>query len=560
MRSLADKFRETLLNNYDQAQRDIGLEAPDFLHALDVHGALDAARQTVRGLGAGVDVRRALRQGKRLELSVEASMLRPEFAPLFTQAELAAARDALFQYGYRAPWDTSAHAARTPARTQLGGEPVAAEIPPVPRSALVMALEVFDREQRKAPEWRDWEGRSTLRKALRHDGRLYPIKEILRMATGAGEDTRDEDAVDYVRKRGFDIVPMAQRGPAPEPPEREPPLPAPEPEPPAESVTVREERPAEPTVPVTATSAAAIEPQAALPDAERQDLVAALEIFDDDERLLPEWLDWESSSAEAAALVYEGRRYPAVEIIRLATGTQEPLSAEQVEDYLRRHGFDIAGPRAAAAPPAPTVEPVAAPRTPRIARDIAATVKAYAALAQSDLREHIDWLRGGLGLDELLDESALLDAASRETLALARLLWADLEDRRAADFGAPALLLVDVLERAASEALRDTAQLPRALDGTLEGLVAHRAAAESALAGCGWQAHGARGQQYTPAQWLDALPIVTAIRARAAAGEPLSPAAFQELLDVLCGSPLCGPGALNGLLSACSARNSKAER
>lgn len=555
MRSLADKFRETLLNNYDLAQRDIGLEAPDFLHALDVHGAVDAARQTVRGLGAGVDVRRALRDRKRLDLSVEASMLRPEYAPLFTPAEMAAARDALFQYGYRAPWDASAHTARAPARAQPRAEP-AVEIPPVPRSALVMAMEVFDREQRKAPEWQDWERRSALRKALRHDGRLYPIKEVLRMATGAGQDTRDEDVLDYVRKRGFDIILLARPEPEPEPlaPEPEPaaqelPPPEPEPEPLAESAGVHVETPPEPPA-----------SRAGPPDAEREDLLAALEIFDADERALPEWLDWESSCPAPVALVYKGRRYPAVEIIRLATGSQEALSAEQAEGYLCRHGFDAAAPRAAAAAlPTPAVEPGSAPRAPRIARDIAAAVKAYAALAQCDLREHLDWLRGGLALGALLDASPLLDAASRETLALARFLWADLEGRRAADFAAPALLLIDVLERAAAEALRAAAPLHGLLDGTLDGLVAHRAAAESALAGCGWQAHVARGQHYTAAQWLDALAIVTAIRAGAAGGEPLSPAAFRDLLNTLFGSPLCGAGALNGLLSACGAIHPRTE-
>ena len=377
------------------------------------------------------------------------------------------------------------------------------------------------------------------------------------MATGAGEDTRDEDAADYVRKRGFDVIPLARPEPEPEQPAPEPEPAAPEPDPPAESPAVREENPAEPAAPVAATGTTPPEPQGSFPDDEREDLLVALEIFDGDERALPEWLDWESTSMEPLALAHEGRLYPAAEIIRLATGTQEALTAEQASGYLRRHGFDVVAlrPTVTAAPRAPAAEPAATPRTAASTRDIAATAKAYAALVQCDLREHIEWLRAGLDLGMLLDESPLLDAASRETLGLARFLWADLERRHAPDFTAPALLLIDVLEHAAAQALRGAALPPGVLDSTLEGLVAHRAAVESALAG--WQAHIARGQQYTAAQWLDALPIVTAIRARAAS-EPLSLAAFQELINVLCGSPLCGAGVLNGLLSACNTMNSRA--
>lgn len=366
MRSLADKFREALLNNYDQARREIGIQAPEFLRVLDVHGAVDAARQVIHGLGPGIELRRGLRQGKRLELSVEATMLRPEFAPLFSRAELAAARDTLAQYGYHAPWDTDARGLKAAPRVAVRPEPVA-EIPPVPRSALVMAIEVFDREQRRRPEWRGWERQSTLRLALRHDGRLYPIKEIVRMATGAGSGTRDEDAVEYVRKRGFEVAALAR--PAPEPdPEPEPETAKASPastsaapaELPAATARASADEPvrAEPTPPVAAPAFAVPAPPP-IPDATRDDLLIAMEMFDGDERTASAWQDQAPSGVPQYALRHAERLYPLDEIIRLATGTQHPFTDEQACEYVRSRGFEVvpassmSTPGTAAAPALP---------------------------------------------------------------------------------------------------------------------------------------------------------------------------------------------------------------
>jgi hypothetical protein len=42
---------------------------------------------------------------KRLDLSVEALVLKPKFVPLFDEVERENARKRLAEYGYKAPWD-----------------------------------------------------------------------------------------------------------------------------------------------------------------------------------------------------------------------------------------------------------------------------------------------------------------------------------------------------------------------------------------------------------------------------------------------------------------------
>ena len=58
-------------------------------------------------------------------------------------------------------------------------------IPPVDRGEIELAMLRFDRELRDSPEWRDWESNRAHRYAIEQDGRHYPVKRVISLATGA---------------------------------------------------------------------------------------------------------------------------------------------------------------------------------------------------------------------------------------------------------------------------------------------------------------------------------------------------------------------------------------
>jgi 5-methylcytosine-specific restriction enzyme B len=59
-------------------------------------------------------------------------------------------------------------------------------IPPVPAEALFDAMERFDRELRYTVNWANWEQDRRHRYAIEYEGRRYPVKHIISMATGMG--------------------------------------------------------------------------------------------------------------------------------------------------------------------------------------------------------------------------------------------------------------------------------------------------------------------------------------------------------------------------------------
>ena len=73
--------------SYQRAGDELGYWAGRFRQMLARRGGLGTARQLLR-VKLTSDGYTRLRQAGRLDLTVEAYMLRPEFAPLFTEAEL----------------------------------------------------------------------------------------------------------------------------------------------------------------------------------------------------------------------------------------------------------------------------------------------------------------------------------------------------------------------------------------------------------------------------------------------------------------------------------------
>jgi hypothetical protein len=58
-------------------------------------------------------------------------------------------------------------------------------IPDVSRTKLLQAIEEYDAALRDAPEWKNWESKDTYKYAIVHEDKRYPVKQIIRMATGA---------------------------------------------------------------------------------------------------------------------------------------------------------------------------------------------------------------------------------------------------------------------------------------------------------------------------------------------------------------------------------------
>lgn len=80
-------------------------------------------------------------------------------------------------------------------------------LPDVSREVLVDAIRHFDSEQRQRPEWAAWESNGAYKFALELEGRLYPPKEIVALATGRLKSTfgGGEQTNKYLGERGFSI-------------------------------------------------------------------------------------------------------------------------------------------------------------------------------------------------------------------------------------------------------------------------------------------------------------------------------------------------------------------
>jgi 5-methylcytosine-specific restriction protein A len=81
-------------------------------------------------------------------------------------------------------------------------------IPAVEKKVIEQALTKFDDQFRDQPEWAQWETNSAHKYAVRVNGKLYPAKKIISLATDLA--VRDfmggKPANGYLRARGFEIV------------------------------------------------------------------------------------------------------------------------------------------------------------------------------------------------------------------------------------------------------------------------------------------------------------------------------------------------------------------
>ena len=93
------KFTESMLALCKQAKEECGYNATRYLGMVTEHGALEGARRLLHAPTVS-DGYTTLWQAGRLDFTVEAVALQPEWADLFTAEEKTTARRRLEDYGY----------------------------------------------------------------------------------------------------------------------------------------------------------------------------------------------------------------------------------------------------------------------------------------------------------------------------------------------------------------------------------------------------------------------------------------------------------------------------
>ena len=95
----SQQFHSAMFGIYQRAKAEVGYNATRFLQMLDEHGGLETARILLHAPGVSEGYT-ALWERKRLDLTVEALVIEPEWRDLFTADELAVARKRLLQYEF----------------------------------------------------------------------------------------------------------------------------------------------------------------------------------------------------------------------------------------------------------------------------------------------------------------------------------------------------------------------------------------------------------------------------------------------------------------------------
>jgi len=94
---LTRRFDAAMFDIYERAGHEVGYWAARYLQLLKRRGGLESARYLLRSKLTSDGYAR-LRDAGRLDLTVEALVLQPEFEPLFSPEELARAGDRLSRY------------------------------------------------------------------------------------------------------------------------------------------------------------------------------------------------------------------------------------------------------------------------------------------------------------------------------------------------------------------------------------------------------------------------------------------------------------------------------
>lgn len=94
------KFNSAMKDIYQIAKRECGYNATRFMQLVAEKGGVAAAKQLISKSG-GTDGFATLWECGRLDLSVEACVLKEEFKELFTDEERKICRERLLEFGYK---------------------------------------------------------------------------------------------------------------------------------------------------------------------------------------------------------------------------------------------------------------------------------------------------------------------------------------------------------------------------------------------------------------------------------------------------------------------------
>lgn len=99
MGMIENKFNEDMKEIYFIAKRELGYNATRYIQLVSEVGGISAAKQLISKEGGtyGFEV---LWENNRLDLSVEALVLKPEYSELFIYEEKEICRKLLKEYGY----------------------------------------------------------------------------------------------------------------------------------------------------------------------------------------------------------------------------------------------------------------------------------------------------------------------------------------------------------------------------------------------------------------------------------------------------------------------------
>ncbi|MDR0328791.1 MAG: hypothetical protein LBI05_10895 [Planctomycetaceae bacterium] len=101
MSELERKFQQEMMDTYEAAQK-LGYRPSILMSLVSKKGAREAARELIRSPQPS-DGFTKLWELKRLDISVEAKVLMPEYHDLFTDGERQLCRERLAEYAYEVP-------------------------------------------------------------------------------------------------------------------------------------------------------------------------------------------------------------------------------------------------------------------------------------------------------------------------------------------------------------------------------------------------------------------------------------------------------------------------
>ncbi|MEF9960727.1 MAG: hypothetical protein RR448_09785 [Niameybacter sp.] len=99
MSVLEKQFEQELIKNCELAQKECGYTSTRFLQTIEKFGGVKTAQEILRK-GRLSDGFEKLQQAGRIELTMEASMIKRPYAELFTDDEVNTCYEVLCEHGY----------------------------------------------------------------------------------------------------------------------------------------------------------------------------------------------------------------------------------------------------------------------------------------------------------------------------------------------------------------------------------------------------------------------------------------------------------------------------